>query len=212
MTAERRNQRISGVTQIVQSAEDQSEIGITTSFSPNGLFMSTGKQWPMGTVLPLLVDHRVCRLTVKGEVVDQREDGVGLAFVDLSGEDRKLIEMIMASLLADGAWYDERRRTVRAPVFSPVIWSQNGREAPSWITNVSTEGCLIEAEDAPPVESRVFLHLPQADDPEPENLSSALGGSQAQVVHRRAGCFGVEFVSPTTEFIQSMHKMISKAD
>ncbi len=203
-----RDIRISGALKILDADGDGSELGVTKNISKSGLFLLTKRKWDQGTILALTIDYRYWQMPVKARVVHMQEEGAGLEFVDLSDDDQVIVREIVDSLLAEGAWLDDRRNKLRADVSGPVVWVHEGVEYQSELLNLSTGGALIEAENLPAIETDVFLYLPTSGSEEEDRK---VEGCQGKVTHQKEEAFGMEFSSPSPEFIEAIESILRAA-
>ncbi len=212
MSFERRDHRVSGIIQTVHPIGKPHEEGVTTNFSSQGLFYSTTQQWAMGQLVPLVVDSHLGKLFIKGRVVHKQVDGVGFEFVDLTDQDQKSIRTVVIDLLNRGAWFDERRKRGRVRVRTSVVWMQNRMESSATIIDINASGCLIESVQAPAMGSSIMMYVTQVGETDLSAQDVNILGCRANVTHLREGCFGVEFESPSLEFMQMVGTRIDAGD
>jgi hypothetical protein len=179
---------------------------LTRNLSESGLFLMTRQRWPEGTVLNLTLHHRFFDLVVFARVVRQQRDGVGFALIEPSAEQRAQLRQIIDSLLADGAWYDDRRRGVRTELRGPLVWRLGATEHQSELRDLGPGGAFIGTSEPPEVGAQVLVYLPAVGGEAPAPTQEVLG-CQATVVHRSAEGFGVAFVFPSTEFLASIDRL-----
>jgi hypothetical protein len=211
-TGQRQDGRICGAVKVVEIGGAEPEPTVTRNLSPGGMFLITKSQWPLGTVVPFHVAHRYWEADVKARVVHTQATGVGLEFVDLDDNAKAMINRIIEGLLADGAWYDERRRTLRAQIRGTVVWRHGTVEVESNLRDLTTQGAFIETSQAPETGTEIYVYLPLQGIGTDRPSQPSVCGSQATVVRREPGGFAAEFVSPCEEFQSVVKNLVALAD
>lgn len=196
----RRDTRVCAALKVTETGCNE-EPAVTRNISTTGMFLITKKPWPEGDVVSLDIRHRFCDMTVQARVVHRQKDGVGLQFVDPSDEQREKLAFMVESLVADGAWTDDRRKGVRTTIGGPVVWRMDATEVQSRLRDLSAEGVFIETNAQPEISKEIYIYLPSAQD------DDGVVGCQATVVRRDDDGFGAKFSFPSPEFCAAIENL-----
>ena len=189
----------------------QGEEGIfhTKNLHSLGLFLLTDKRWPIGTTLSLRFSHVMLTLEVNATVIRHQSDGVGLRFVSSPESYQDGMSNIINSLLADGSWLDERRKTLRTQVCGQTVFEYRGSEIAARLIDLSREGAFIESPFKPPMGAAVCFYLPRKQDGQGEE-SPGVVGCEARVAHQKGSGFGLQFERPSSEFGEALEGVLAQ--
>ncbi len=212
MDAERpeRRQRIRISKALAVAIQGEDGIFHSKNLHANGLFLLTDKRWPLGTTLSLRFFHVLLSLEVNATVVHHQADGVGLRYVSPPESFQDGMSNIINSLLADGAWFDERRRSLRTQVSGQAVYEYKGSEISAQLIDLSREGAFLESPFKPPVGDAVCFYLPRRIESQ-EGESTAVVGCTARVAHQKESGFGLQFQSPSAEFDEALVRILEQA-
>ncbi len=182
---------------------------VTRNISLGGVFLLVKQRWPEGTVLKLELRDRFHSVSLFARAVRHERDGVAFAFVEVSEAQRQRLHLLIDGLLADGAWYDDRRRSVRTALTGPVVWRYGDREFQAELRDLSDGGALIGTTQPPELGAQILLYLPALGDD--AAAEAGVLGCQALVAHRTPEGFGVTFLFPSPEFSTTVERLVRSA-
>jgi hypothetical protein len=209
--AERHDLRVCAAVKVVEVGSQEKVPIVTRNLSQGGMFLVTKARWSPDSVVTFRISHRYWEAAFKAKVVHTRPDGVGFAFVGLDDATREMVRRIIDGLLADGAWYDDRRRSIRTQIEGTVVWRYSKVEIESRLRDLTPEGAFIITSEPPEIGAHIYFYVPGELVGSDGTRSPEARGAQATVVRREPQGFAVEFVFPSDEFGAAVRNLLETA-
>ncbi|OGR07577.1 MAG: hypothetical protein A2341_11860 [Deltaproteobacteria bacterium RIFOXYB12_FULL_58_9] len=204
-----RDERVKATLRVELASDSDSAqpLGTTRDVSRTGLYLTTEYRWPIGSEMDVRIIHGNKGSEVTVQVARHDNNGVGLVFINLSESTRESITALIVDLLAQGAWFDHRRKALRAQIHGPISWAQDNTRVQSHLIDLSPKGARLRTGDPPAVGRQITIYMPSGD---AEDLEAC--GWTALVAHSSGTNFGVTFLNPSQVFSDAVRRILTEGD
>ncbi len=168
-----------------------------TNLSLGGAFVRTEQHWPLGTVVALIIDWEGQRVATHAKVVHQHGDGLGLMFAEASAEARLALRRIVEAHAALGQPYISRRSIERTQGRIALLVRREESYGVGFTLDLSVKGALLAAPTGLVESDTLLLTLSE----------HGLFDCQARLARRTEAGAGLEFLSPTPEFVAAVERI-----
>ncbi|MEE8408058.1 MAG: PilZ domain-containing protein [Myxococcota bacterium] len=207
----RRHPRIGIVPTVVTGTVEDGEPQPLRNMSLGGIFLCTRQRWPVGSEVTVSIDDGKHSLTTRCRVTHLHSDGVGFSFVNADDGLLLGVENMIDRLLSAGASQDGRRRCERELAAAAIVVKNASGFATAQLQDISQGGARVRSSERPELGSEIYVYLPAYTYAQGSAYPSELRGCAAKVVHFRHKSFGIEFQSPSAEFLMAVSAIVSQA-
>jgi len=204
----RKDRRICASIRVQKVINGSTDFGLTKNISASGLYLITKEKLATGEKIKLRILYQHWDLMFAARVVHVHEEGAGLIFLKTNQAFSEQIQAIINQLLSIGAKHEDRRIKNRTLVGKDIVWEYEQLQLVSRLKDLSTSGAFIQSSQPIKIGTIVTLFLPRVDTKSPKDKDLGVEGCRAEVIHQDNDGFGVNFISPSQAFIDSIFSLL----